>query len=138
MRKCYAVCAYFGCVGQRVLLLLWSLSLLHGTAAVFLSSDGGDIFPISFYIMLYSSVYVRGPKVTAICCMGLEFAPKSEMKVTLGLCQPWRRWSLVELVSFSPVKAHFPLPVERAYYEKGLGAVKTNSPLSVSGFSQLS
>lgn len=55
-----------GCVGRRVLLLLQSLSLVHGTAAVFLSLDGGDIFPISFYIMLCATVYVRGPKVTAM------------------------------------------------------------------------
>lgn len=82
---CCAAYAYFGREGQRVLLLLQSLSLVHGTAVVFLSLDGGGFFPISFYIMSYASVYIRGPKVAAVRCMGSGFAPGSKTKVNLGL-----------------------------------------------------
>lgn len=82
---CCAVCAYFGCVGQRVLLLLQSFSLVHGTAVVFLSLDGGGFFPISFYLMLHASVCIRGPRVAAVHCMSSGFAPESETKINSGL-----------------------------------------------------
>jgi len=74
--------------GTEVLLLLRSLSLVHGTAVVFLSLDGGGFFPISFYITSYASFYIRGPKVAAVHCMGSGVAPGSETKVTSGLVSP--------------------------------------------------
>lgn len=83
-----AACAYFGWVGQGALLLLRSLSLVHGTAVVFLSLDGGGFFPISFYKMSYASLYIRGSKVAAVHCVGSGFAPGSETKVNSGLVSP--------------------------------------------------
>lgn len=83
--ECCAVCAYFGRVGQRVLLLLWSLSSVHRTELVFLSLPGADFFPISFYIMSYTQLCIRGPSLAAVPCRGSGFAPGGEMKVSWGL-----------------------------------------------------
>lgn len=41
---CCAACAYFGRAGQRALLLLRSVSVVHGTRVVFLSLDEGGFF----------------------------------------------------------------------------------------------
>lgn len=80
-----AACACFGHVGQRVLLLLRSLSSLHRTELVFLSLPGADFFPISFYIMSYTPLCRRGSRVAAAPCRGSGFAPGGEMKVSWGL-----------------------------------------------------
>ena len=112
---CHAVCAYFGCVGQRVLLLL--RSLVHGTAVVFLSLDGGGgFFPISFYIMSYTSVYIRGPKVAAVCCMGSGFAPESETKVNLGLVSTVEDAALGGAGFFRFWKGPFPVAGEKRLF----------------------
>lgn len=128
---CCAACAYFGWGGQRVLLLLRSLSLVHGTAVVFLLLDGGGFFPISFYIMSYASVYIRGPKAAAVFCMGSGFAPGSEMKVNSGLVSSVEDVVLGGARSFRFWKGLFPHCGWEGIILKG---INTKPPLSVSGF----
>lgn len=97
--------------------------------SVFLSLDVGGFFPISFYMTLNTLVYIRGPKVTAVHCMGSGFAPEREMKVNWGLTS-----TLEDKVLGGAGFFHFwkgPFPVAGG---KGLGMVKTKPPLSVSGF----
>lgn len=106
---CCAACTYFGCVGQTVLLLLRSLSLLHGTAVVFLSLDGGGFFPVSFYIKPYASVDIRGPKAAAVRCMGSGFSPRSETKVNSGFVSTVEDVVLGGAGSFRFWKGPFPV-----------------------------
>lgn len=62
--------------------------------------------------MSYASVYIRGPKVTPVHCMGSGFANGSETKVNLGLVSGMEDMVLGGASSFRFwKKSHFPLPV---------------------------
>lgn len=64
-----AACAYLGCVGQRVLLLLRPLSSVHRAALVFLSLPAGDFFS---YFLLHNIVHSGLHKRSRGRCCSLQ------------------------------------------------------------------
>lgn len=68
--ECCAACAYFGWVGQRVLLLLWSLSLVHRTELVFLSLPG--VVTFFSYFLLHNVVHLSLHKRSQSRCCSLQ------------------------------------------------------------------